>query len=175
VTTLTAPPPDNAYGRLAASADYLIQVQVNSSGYDSTTVGYQYVLGLIPVCRVHVDSMNAVLQTALHQELAERGVRAVEVSSLTPSLHRLVVTIKRARTSGFDLILFREPFAEVELNGQLFSPSGETMRADRGYATARNFSAFAFEAELQRVLMQAAKSAASELADRLGFPKNAVR
>jgi len=132
-------------------------------------LGFQYLLGIIPVARVYSPNLAQLIRSSL---TAQAGFGRYGL--LTPTTNagmaipRLMVTVSSASTQGWDLLVIRHPSASVTLSAEYHSERG-IVRACEVTGSDSKFSPFAFERDLNQVLERASDNAARALIECLGL------
>lgn len=151
--------------RLVGSTERKLLLQVHNPFKDSS-LGYQYLLGILPLARIFTDTMYETVVAKLQYHAGKDGLglpARPELSSTTP---RLEVTIVSAAVNGYDLIFVRRPAAGVTLRGTLFTSTGDEFTCERSGSEATT-SRFAFASDLNQVFESAVDTASAQLLDCL--------
>ena len=132
-------------------------------------VGYQFVLGLIPLGRISVEQSSTHLRAAMEGAMNGRGLTLSAPSQRRPLLR---VTVLDQSLNGFDAIFTRRVVARVTLAAScLEDPSYPELQSRRESAVGEHtmWKKYAFEKQLSFALEKAYLEAATRLVESLGY------
>jgi hypothetical protein len=176
------PPPELIRLEQLARTPLILTVEI-SEELSSSTVGFQYTLGFLPVTRVYTPYLPITVANMVRLEAGLRGVACIPNQD-EPNRSRqqakrrasnLTIVVDDLSVNGYDLIVIRKPSASITLTGYLSSGSAEAPEQPTRQCSAaaeESFSSnYAFEDELNEALRRAIIRAAGMILDCLGKPR----
>lgn len=170
---LATPPTDPALKRLLNTAYTNVDLLIETDLPTPTIVGHQYLLAILPFGRVRVEDVRSYLEEKLITAGAMRGIMFNHSGEPRKTEALLKVRINSLSVSGYDLIFFRRPFADVQISGELLLKDSRTYAASVQHEKG-DYTRFAFEPELQAVLDKAATEACDSLLNELRIERRAL-
>jgi hypothetical protein len=161
-TLLPPIPAPSALPRLVRAADTQMPLFL-STPEDSERLGFQYLLGAIPVSRIYSAHISDLVRASLTTQAGFGRIGLLAPSQLTPMpTPRLLVNIRSLSVNGWDLLIIRRPSASIALVAEYYAPTGIAHSCEVTGSHSK-LSPFAFERDLNEVLQHASDDAATQL------------
>lgn len=155
-----APSPD--LERLLASNNKKISLIINSPE-SSQSFGSQYLFIALPLTRIEIENPAQEVQQAFTQALAVAGYQVSQETGIS-TLH---ITLSELQLEGYDYLFFRRPWCEAIMQARLISPGGQLLGYVSTSQSSAEYTKFAFEPELSRVLRKTLELSATEAVTKL--------
>jgi len=146
---------------LVNSTQRSLALEVHDS-HRSSSRGYQFLLGILPVARIFTDNICDTVTSKLQYHAGREGLGLHTRSAALSTIPRLHITVVDLTVNGYDLVIMRRPAAHITLRGTLSTAGGgEYTCEERG--SDSTLSRFAFSSDLNQVLESAVGTAAAKL------------
>ena len=170
-TVVPLPPKDPSIDRLVAANRRSLDVTIvdRSGAFESERVGFQYVVGFIPFGSVRLERPISTVCTIVENVLAFRGYRSVCNQDSSSSPFKLTLEITDISLNGCDFLFIRKPVADVTIRATLRNQQNDIVRFSESEESASEYTRFAFQDDLSRVLAEGFKKTLEKVTLELGL------
>lgn len=174
-TTIHRNPLDLKTFELAARGSTPLALQIKAYAEPETSaVGHQFLLVLLPFGSVRFDSPTEYTRSELYRRLAILGYRPMSSSTTSQNVPTLEVEIQSLSLNAYDLIVTRRVVADVRLRLVLRNALGAEQVSQEVAGHSAQFHRFGFRTELTEALETAFEEALGPLEAFLSRSRFAV-